>query len=127
MLGIASANHRARPVKNSLASALTMSLTMPPSIQATAILRGALLLNLVTMYLLMESFDDAVPASHFYFRAATSTCPIGRRSQFRTGIWEKSRSYADSIARDTDSVEGKQNAGGSCRSSKHDLYGLEAL
>lgn len=75
---------------------------------------------------------DAVPASHFSFRAATSTYPSGRRSRLRTlnrkfshwrswktrtyGIWEKSRSYADSIARDTDSEEGKQNAGGSCRS-----------
>jgi hypothetical protein len=27
---------------------------------------------------------DAVPASHFSFRAATSTYPRGRRSRFRT-------------------------------------------
>ncbi|KAG1811775.1 uncharacterized protein BJ212DRAFT_1373026 [Suillus subaureus] len=75
------------------------------------------------MYLLLVSFravidviaihtGDAVPASHIYFRPATSTYTSRRRSQFRTLNGKKSRSYADSIARDTDSVEGKQNAGG---------------
>lgn len=38
ILGIASANHRARPVKNPLPSALTKSLTMRPSRRATAML-----------------------------------------------------------------------------------------